>query len=102
MTGFQHCCKAINTEIGDPLLNNSQQAKSGQGSGVILQDCMLSATALHKHVQVTSDCHNMLHKLTHTHVHDTIRPCSVTPAQSSGTPCTLSLSCGSIRTSSMR
>ena len=75
MTGLQHCCKVVNTEIGDPLLNNSQQAKRGTGEW--------HHNALRKHIPVTPVCLNMQHKLTHGHttdVHDTFRPCTLNPA----------------------
>ena len=66
---FNIVAKVGNTDIGDPLLIKASQQTVGQDSDVITQDCMLSATALRKHVQVTSVCHNMLHKLTHAHTH---------------------------------
>jgi len=56
------------TEIGDPLQNKGQQAKSGTELWHHNTGLHASATALRNHVQVTPDCHNMQHKLTHTHL----------------------------------
>ena len=55
------------TEIGDPLQNKGQQAKSGTGLWRHNTGLHASATALRKDVQVTPDCPNMLYKLTQTH-----------------------------------
>ena len=66
ITGFQHCCKGCQYRN---WWYTTRASKQRVECCIITQDCMMSDTTLHKHVQVTPVCHNMPPKLTYIHTH---------------------------------